>query len=98
VETTYAEAGFRPELSYGSHFFQDLVETGIFYAAVFDERPGVTFQPQLAVGRPNRILELVRDAPAHLVDVVHVAHFDDLELASDIVSQRVRCARVVASP
>ncbi|MDN5572111.1 MAG: PEP/pyruvate-binding domain-containing protein, partial [Propionibacteriaceae bacterium] len=89
VETTYAEGGFRPELSYGSHFFQDLVETGIFYAAVFDERPGVTFQPRLVVDRENLVREIVPDAPAHLVEVVHVARFDDLELASDVVSQRV---------
>lgn len=53
VEATYAEGGFRPELNYGSHFFQDLVETGIFYAAVFDERAGVLFHPTLAVGQPG---------------------------------------------
>ena len=35
--------------------------------------------------------DLVPDAAAHLVDVVHVARFDDLELASDIVSQHVVC-------
>ncbi|WP_232548226.1 PEP/pyruvate-binding domain-containing protein [Propioniciclava soli] len=92
VETTYAEGGFRPELSYGSHFFQDLVETGIFYAAVFDTRPDVTFHPGLAVERPNLVSDLVTDAAPHLASVVHVAAFDDLELASDVVSQRVLCA------
>ncbi|MFP5415703.1 MAG: PEP/pyruvate-binding domain-containing protein [Actinomycetes bacterium] len=92
VEATFAEGGFRPELSYGSHFFQDLVETGIFYAAIFDARPGVVFRPELAVARPNLLTELVPDAEPGLVDVVHVARFHDLELASDIVSQRVVCA------
>ena len=91
VETTYAEGDFRPELSYGSHFFQDLVETGIFYAAVFDGRPGTTYAPGLVWARPNVVTDLVPDAAAHLVDVVHVARFDDLELASDIVSQHVVC-------
>ncbi|TBT83764.1 pyruvate kinase [Propioniciclava sinopodophylli] len=91
VEATDAAGNFRPELSYGSHFFQDLVETGIFYAAVFDDRPGVTFHPALVAARENALLELVPDADPHLAAVVHVARFDDLALYSDVVSQRVLC-------
>lgn len=30
------EEGYMPELSYGSHMFQDLVEAEIFYTAIFD--------------------------------------------------------------
>ena len=29
-EVSYKEAGYLPELSFGTHFFQDLVESGIF--------------------------------------------------------------------
>jgi hypothetical protein len=36
-EVEYSEAGYRPELSFGSHFFQDLVESGICYAALPEE-------------------------------------------------------------
>ena len=93
LEATDAAGGFRPELSYGSHFFQDLVETGIFYAAIFDDRPGVTFNPALVTSRPNEVTTLVPDAEPHLIDVVHVARFDDLELFSDITTQQVICTR-----
>lgn len=93
VEATDAQGNFRPELSYGSHFFQDLVETGIFYAAVFDDRQGVMFHPEVVTGAPNLVLDVVPEAEPDLVDVVHVARFDDLELYSDVVSQRVLCAR-----
>ncbi|HHU40631.1 MAG TPA: pyruvate kinase [Propionibacterium sp.] len=93
VEATDAQGNFRPELSYGSHFFQDLVETGIFYAAIFDDRPGVQFNPTLVTDLPNRLLDLAPDAEPGLVDVVHVARFDDLELYSDVVAQQVLCAR-----
>ncbi|MFV0429713.1 MAG: PEP/pyruvate-binding domain-containing protein [Arachnia sp.] len=86
VETTYAEGDFRPELSYGSHFFADLVETGIFYCAVLDDRPGVTFQPQLITDRPNLIGDL--DPATALADVIHVAAAADLTLYSDVVSKR----------
>ena len=38
-EVSDNQAGYMPELSYGSHMFQDLVEAGIFYCALWgDER------------------------------------------------------------
>ncbi|HSN43491.1 MAG TPA: PEP/pyruvate-binding domain-containing protein, partial [Propionibacteriaceae bacterium] len=92
VEFTYAAGDFRPELSYGSHFFQDLVEAGIFYSAVFEDRPGVTLNPGLVFGQPDLLTSLHPDADPSVVGVVHVARFDDLELYSDIVTQRVLCA------
>ena len=95
VEATYAAGEFRPELSYGSHFFQDLVETGIFYCALFDDRRGVTFRPDVVTSRPNVIADL--DPATRLADVVHVARFDDLELYSDVVAQRVLCCRTSAA-
>ena len=33
-EVSDNRAGYMPELSYGSHMFQDLVEAGIFYCAL----------------------------------------------------------------
>lgn len=89
-EVTYAEGGFRPELSYGSHFFQDLVESGIFYAAVFDERPDVIINRHWVFDRPNE-LTTIDPSAGELVDVIHVARFDDLVLYSDVVSQRLVC-------
>lgn len=34
-EISETKAGYMPELSYGSHIFQDLVEAGILYTAIF---------------------------------------------------------------
>ena len=90
-ELTYAPGDFHPELSWGSHFFQDLVETGIFYVAVMDDAPGTVFNPERVLARPNRLVELVPEA-APLEGVVHVAAFEALELRSDVVSQRLVCA------
>lgn len=89
-EFTYAEGNFRPELSYGSHFFQDLVETGIFYVAVFEGQRGTVFNPEWIHQRPNQLAELEPEW-AEFSDVVHVARFDDLELYSDVVSQQLVC-------
>lgn len=87
-EHTYAEGDFRPDLSYGSHFFQELVESGIFYIGVFDDRPGVLFQPQLVLDRPNILAALDPDA-AGLCAVVHVAAVPGLVLHANVITQRL---------
>lgn len=87
-ETTYADGDFRPELSYGSHFFQELVEGGVFYLAVFEDRAGTVHHPDLVVRRPNRLTRLAPTL-AHLADVLHVAETPGLLLHSDVVSQRL---------
>jgi len=44
-EIAFESAGLMPELSYGSHFFQDLVESGIFYAAIFPQNVNPDGEP-----------------------------------------------------
>lgn len=36
-ESSFESEGLMPELSFGSHFFQDLVESDIFYGAIFEK-------------------------------------------------------------
>jgi len=45
-ETEERSAGYNPELSYGSHIFQDLVEAEIFYTAVFRDQKTIRFAPE----------------------------------------------------
>ena len=89
-EVAMREAGFSPELSYGSHFFQDLVESGIFYVALPDGEGEVRFRPERLLERPN-LLQTVAPAPEHLADVIHVVAADGLEVWSDIETQTVLC-------
>ena len=44
-EVAYSEVGYMPELSYGSHMFQDLVESDILYGAVFENEKTRKFDP-----------------------------------------------------
>jgi len=44
-EISYSEAGYMPELSYGSHMFQDLVESDILYGAVFENGKTLLYDP-----------------------------------------------------
>lgn len=79
-----------PELSYGSHLFLDLVETGIFYAALFDGSAGTVFNPKFITKRENFLPDVVPGSDK-FKDVVHIARIKDLLLCSDIVSQMVIC-------
>jgi hypothetical protein len=91
-EVAYVHGNLMPELSFGSHFFQDLVEMNIFYLALFPDEQEVTFNREVLKARPNLLTELVPDAGAYR-DIVTVCDFGDQEirLAADIISQRVVC-------
>ncbi|MBQ6153159.1 MAG: phosphoenolpyruvate synthase [Ruminococcus sp.] len=47
AEVSESRVGYIPELSYGSHIFQDLVEAGILYTAVFEKESTVAYDPEL---------------------------------------------------
>jgi hypothetical protein len=89
-ETASAEAGFMPELSYGSHFFQDLVESDIFYVAIFDGEENVIFHPDWIFNKVN-ILNDILPGNNQFKDVIHIAKTDNLEIYSDIVTQTLLC-------
>jgi hypothetical protein len=89
-ELSYNIGGFMPELSYGSHFFQDMVESDIFYVAVFDGYPDVDFHPEL-IDQWENLLTKLEPSAERLEHVVRVVEVAGMELYSDIVTQRVLC-------
>jgi hypothetical protein len=89
-ELSFISANVVPEISFGSHFFQDLVEMGIFYLAVYTEHKGVIFNQDLLQKLPN-ILETIAPSYRKYKEVVKVVDIQSLKvkLLADIVSQRV---------
>ena len=69
-ELSYQSHGLRPELSYGSHFFQDLVESGIHYAAIYREEKDCIFREDLFAQYPEVYEALTGDTI--LKDVIRV--------------------------
>ena len=57
-EIAESRAGYNPELSYGSHIFQDLVEAQILYMAVFAGKQTLRFNPDLLRKLPDVIAEI----------------------------------------
>ena len=57
-EIAYSKAGYQPELSYGSHMFQDLVEADIMYTAIFENSHTKFFNPEVLNGQKDIFPEL----------------------------------------
>ena len=69
-ETEETKAGYNPELSYGSHIFQDLVEAEILYTAVFHNPKTIHFHPEKLESSPDLISEF--EGGAELSKIVRV--------------------------
>ncbi len=88
-ETSERQAGYMPELSYGSHIFQDLVEAGILYTAVFEGSSTRAFRPERLRAMPNA-LEKYSDDPG-LAEVMRVCEITGrgVELYYDMVTEHL---------
>jgi pyruvate, water dikinase len=89
-EVASREEGFEPELSYGSHFFQDLVEANIFYAAIFNGQKDVVFHPEKLLKFEN-ITETILPSDTGNSDAIRVFKTDGMEIFSDIITQTLLC-------
>lgn len=89
-EIASKEEGFMPELSYGSHFFQDLVETGIFYVAIFGGQNDVVYNPGRILEKENMLCEIVPQYSVY-ANIIHLAKTEGMEIFSDIVTQNLLC-------
>jgi len=89
-EYSSKKEGFMPELSYGSHFFQDIVESEIFYVAIFDGYQDVIFNPDHILRKEN-LLNTFLPGNDRFKDVIHIANTSGMEIYSDIVTQRLLC-------
>ena len=71
VEVAREDAGHVPEVSYGTHFFLDLVEAQIIYLPVYPDDPSASFNESFFANAPNLLTELLPDA-SEFADLVHV--------------------------
>ena len=89
VELAREEAGHVPEVSYGTHFFQDLVEQQIIYLPVYPDDAKAAFNESFFEKSPNALRTLLPQA-ARFEDVLKVI---DVPAAADGAT-----ACVVADP
>ena len=74
VEVAFAKEGYRPEVSYGTHFFQDLVEADIVIVPLFPDDPGAILNEKFLLDSRNILTEIVPEAAdcEGVVQVIHV--------------------------
>ncbi len=71
AEIARKRGNYVPDLSFGTHFFQDLVEAGIRYLPLYPDDPGVVFNERFLRESENELASLAPEF-AHLGDVVRV--------------------------
>jgi len=71
VEIARKEGNYVPDLSFGTHFFQDLVEASIRYLPLFPDDPDILFGEAFLRTAPNALAELAPEF-ADLGGVVRV--------------------------
>jgi len=96
VEIAREEAGHVPEVSYGTHFFQDLVEDQIIYLPVYPDDPEAEFNARFFNQAPNILGKLIPEAKRHenLIKVIDTSSLSDgksVEVIADPQSQRAVC-------
>jgi len=92
AEVAFSAGNLMPELSFGTHFFQDLVETNIFYVALFPEKEDSVFNVTWFKQLKNLFGELMPES-VKFEDIIGVYDVSNksLRVMSDVVSQRVIC-------
>ncbi|HVP90815.1 MAG TPA: PEP/pyruvate-binding domain-containing protein [Terriglobales bacterium] len=61
IEVARKKGNYVPDVSFGTHFFQDLVESGIRYLPLYPDDAGVKFNEAFLLGASNKLGEMLPD-------------------------------------
>ncbi len=85
IEIARKKGNYVPDLSFGTHFFQDLVEASIRYLPLYPDEEQNVFNDEFFLGTPNSFAELVPEF-SHLSDYIKVI---DLSQEKDGLSMSI---------
>ena len=71
IEISTKKGAYSPELSFGTHFFQDLVETGIRYIPLYPEDRDILYNEIFFTGSDNMLTDILPEYE-HLSEVIRV--------------------------
>ncbi|HRX87623.1 MAG TPA: pyruvate, phosphate dikinase, partial [Phycisphaerae bacterium] len=79
VEVARDKSGYIPEVSFGTHFFQDLVESGIHYLPLYPDDPDNIFNDDFFLRARNVLPDLLPADAAmdRYLRVMHVPEYAD---------------------
>jgi hypothetical protein len=71
IEIARKKGNYVPELSFGTHFFQDLVESSIRYLPLYPDDPGIAFNERFLLESPNCLADILPEC-AVLAETIRV--------------------------
>jgi predicted nucleotidyltransferase len=77
VEIAKEKGGYTPELSFGTHFFQDLVESDIRYLPLYPDQEDNLFNEKLLLETDNK-LTTVLQGYKNFEDIIHLIKISDI--------------------
>jgi hypothetical protein len=89
-EVSDSRAGYMPELSYGSHMFQDLVEAEIFYGAIYNNRKTYAYNADFFTGTTDMFADICPEYP-QLAGMIRIYQTDQLYYWLDAVENHAIC-------
>jgi pyruvate, water dikinase len=85
IEIALRQNGYVPDLSFGTHFFQDLVEASIRYLPLYPDDSGIVFNERFLTSQPNCLPDLLPefaslDAVIRVIDLPAVTDGKSLQV------------------
>ncbi len=71
IEMAFKKGSYLPDLSFGTHFFQDLVEANIRYLPLYPDSNGVIFNERYLTGVENMLPQVLPEFSS-LADTIHL--------------------------
>jgi hypothetical protein len=93
MEISFAKEGYTPEVSYGTHFFQDLVEADIVIVPLFPDDPNAVFNEAFLLDSQNILRDIAPEFKdcKEVVRVIHVPSVRSgqyLHAYMDVINQK----------
>ncbi|MEJ2580250.1 MAG: PEP/pyruvate-binding domain-containing protein [Acidobacteriota bacterium] len=73
IEVARQKGSYLPDVSFGTHFFNDLVESEIHYLPLYPDDPAVVWNEEFLNGSPSCLAEVAPDF-ADMEEIVRVIH------------------------
>lgn len=91
-EVAYGKAGYHPDLSYGSHMFQDLVEADVYYGALNENSKTRIYRPEMLEQFKN-IFPEIWPQDEELSEIIKIYEVSDAgaQLMLDMKAGRAVC-------
>lgn len=77
IEIARKQGDYMPEPSFGTHFFQDLVEANIRYLPLYPDNKGMVLNEKFIKGSENQLPRLIPEFE-HLQHVIHVVDIPEI--------------------